>query len=279
MGFGTVTTILADPKAVAGQVASAADLARRLDAHLELLALGVDEVQMGYFFAGGEAIVPQPSLDVARDLAQELARSAKEAVDREQVLNDVNGVVAQFGALHDVVARTTRFSDLVVLPAPYVGEALPRDELILEAALFGGHAPVLVMPETGLPQDFGKRIVIGWNDGAEAMAAVRAALPLLRAAERCHIAIIDPLERDADQAGPGRSLSTMLDRHGVKAEVALLPKTHPSIAQVLSDHAKDVDASLIVAGAYGHSRFRQAILGGATRDLLGGIGLPVLLSH
>lgn len=279
MTYRTIMTILHAPEAAQRLVPMAATLARRFDAHLDVLCLGIDEVQLGYYFAGADVALQQMTLDQARERAEETVKAAEKAAADEGVRWSVRGVVAQFGALSDVVSQTARFADLVVLPSPYGREKVSDDEAILEAALFSAHCPVLVVPETGLADGFAARAVIGWNDGDEALSAVRAALPFLREAELASIAIIDPPPRGRDQAEPGRALSTMLDRHGVKVEVALLPKTHPRIADVLADHAADRQAGLLVAGAYGHSRLREAILGGATRDLLSGTVGPVLLAH
>jgi len=74
-------------------------------------------------------------------------------------------------------------------------------------------------------------------------------------------------------------LSQYLARHGVHAEVSVLAKTLPRTSEVLSRHARDENADLIVMGAYGHSRFREAILGGATRNMLEMADIPVFMAH
>ncbi|MEC9105039.1 MAG: universal stress protein, partial [Pseudomonadota bacterium] len=70
-----------------------------------------------------------------------------------------------------------------------------------------------------------------------------------------------------------------LARHGVKAEIDVLAKTMPRISDMIRRHAEDTSADLIVMGGYGHSRFREAILGGATRNMLEEAEVPVLLAH
>ena len=74
-------------------------------------------------------------------------------------------------------------------------------------------------------------------------------------------------------------LCQMLVRHGVKAEVSVLARSLPRVSDVLARHVTDVDAGLMVMGAYGHSRFREAILGGATRNMLEKATVPVLMAH
>lgn len=279
MAYKTLLTIQRD--AALGQPAldAAITLAERFDAHLDVLCLGVDEVQLGYFFSGADAVMQPGTLEVARERAEALVRSVTAQLEASRLRFAVRGLVAQFGALTDSVSQIARYADLVIASQPYGEGTTPEDEAVLEAALFSGQVPVLVIPPAGLPDNFGRVAVLGWNDGTEALQAVRAALPLLQEADLASVAIVDPPSRAVNDAGPGRSLCTMLDRHGVTSEIAVLAKTRPRVADVLMAHGADRNASLLVAGGYGHSRFRQAIIGGATRDLLGRCSMPVLLAH
>jgi len=172
-----------------------------------------------------------------------------------------------------------RFSDLVVQPRPYGDSHGIEDEAIVEAALFDGHAPVLVVPDTPLSPDLGRRIVLAWNQSDEALTAARAALPMLVRADAVNIAIIDPPDHGPERSDPGGAMSQFLSRHGTRTEVSVLARTMPRISDVLLRHCGDQNADLLVMGAYGHSRFREAILGGATRNMLEQTTLPVLLAH
>jgi nucleotide-binding universal stress UspA family protein len=71
----------------------------------------------------------------------------------------------------------------------------------------------------------------------------------------------------------------MLARHGVRADISILAKTMPRVSDVLARHVRETEGDLIVMGGYGHSRFREAILGGATRDMLEIAEVPVLMAH
>ena len=82
-----------------------------------------------------------------------------------------------------------------------------------------------------------------------------------------------------ERSDPGGLLCQLLVRHGVQAEVSVLARTLPRVSDVLARHVRDLDAGLLVMGAYGHSRFREAILGGATRDMLEAAEVPVFLAH
>lgn len=177
-------------------------------------------------------------------------------------------------------ARAARFSDLCVAGRPYGPNRDPLAPAVAEALLFGIAAPVLFVPDQDLDwsRPF-RRILVAWNDSDEAMRAVRGALPFLRAADRADIVLIDPPLHAADRSDPGGELSLWLARHGVKAEVAVLARSQPRIADILSRFAQERGCDAIVMGAYGHSRLREAVLGGATRDMLASVPLPLLMAH
>lgn len=137
----------------------------------------------------------------------------------------------------------------------------------------------MVLPGDTAPGTAPGKVVIAWNESAEAMSAVRRALPLLMAADEVNILIIDPQVHSTDSADPGIELSEMLTRHGVKVEISIVAKTLPRVSDMILRHVADQDAELLVMGAYGHSRFREAILGGATRNLLEQAEVPVLMAH
>jgi nucleotide-binding universal stress UspA family protein len=135
------------------------------------------------------------------------------------------------------------------------------------------------MPEGASTAEIGKRVVIAWNQSAEALIAIRTALPILQAADTVNISIIDPPQHGPDRSDPGGALSQYLSRHGVKTEISVLAKTMPRISDILCRHVQDIGADMVVMGAYGHSRFREAILGGATRNMLENTEVPVLMAH
>ncbi|GGD25427.1 universal stress protein [Sinisalibacter lacisalsi] len=279
MAFRTITTILTDPDLNASALKAAMDLARREDAHLDVLCLGLDRTQPGFYYAGANAMVVQDNLTQAREDSTRLEAFAREMLQGADFNWSATGISAQMVALNGLVAHRTRFSDLVVLSRPY-GQGRGHDcEAITEAAMFDGDVPVLIQPDdTDLPEQI-NTVLVAWNESNEALRAVRAALPLLQRAENVNIAIVDPPQHGPERSDPGGSLSQMLSRHGVRPEVSVLSKTMPRVCDVLTRHAGDIDADLIVMGAYGHSRFRESILGGATRNMLELSQVPVLMAH
>lgn len=275
--FKSILTVLSDSGQKA-QLDAAVSIARHEDAHLEVFCLAVDHTQSGFYYAGASAYVFQEAIDKAIERAGELQSWACQQLDREDIRYSSDSAVAQIGGLSTPVGMRARYCDLVVLGRPYDSETSRDSEAITEAALFEGSCPVLIVP-CPITEHFGKKILVAWNQSAEALVAVRRALPFLRAADEVEITVIDPSPYGPERSEPGQALAQMLVRHGVKAEVAVLAKTRPQVSEMIHQRATEIGADMVVMGAYGHSRFRQAILGGATRNTLETTRVPVFMAR
>ncbi len=282
MAYKSLLTVAVSADAADSAITGAAAICAAQDGHLDILALGVDRTQVGYSYIGTGALILQAALDRAEQDAKEIDAAIRKALagQRPDLRFTVEAAVTQLGALTDIVAQRARFADLVILPRPYGAALGPEAEAVVEAALFEGRAPVLVLPDSGAGNAAApRRAVIAWNQSSEAMTAIRKALPLLKAADLVNIAVIDPPQHGPERSDPGGMLCQMLVRHGVKAEVSVLARTLPRISDILARHVRDQNADLLVMGAYGHSRLREAILGGATRNMLEQTEIPVLMAH
>jgi len=256
----------------------AVEMVRQNDGHLNVLCLGIDVLHSGLYYAGATPIVISENIEMARNTARELEQEVNKMLAGSNINWSCQASVAQFGGLPTVVGNAARFNDLVVLPKPYGDNAPSHSAAVLEAAMFEGGAPVLVCPPDA-KQQLGQRILVAWNESAEALVAIKAALPLIAKAESVDLVVIDPAEHGETRSDPGVELSKMLARHGAKVSVSVLAKTVPRISEVLARHATDFGADMVVMGAYGHSRFRESILGGATRDMLEDTECPVFMAH
>jgi nucleotide-binding universal stress UspA family protein len=279
MAYKSITTFVSSAAELAITLPPAIDFAERQDAHLSACLLGVDMTPAGGFYMGASPLLLQETLERAQADAESLEAQARKKLDRSGLRWSAESAVVQFGGLPGLVGLRARFSDLVIQVRPYGREALPTQEAAIEAALFEGQSATLIVPETGLGPDFGKRIVVAWNQSNEALNAVRRALPLLKQADLVNIVVVNPPVHSPERSDPGGLLTQMLARHGVRAEVSVLAKTLPRVSDVLMRHIADTSASLLVMGAYGHSRLREAILGGATRNVLENSETPVFLAH
>ena len=279
MAFKSIITFLGGEAELAATLPAATAFAKLHDAHLTACLMGVDMTPAGGFYMGASPIILQETLERAQADAEALEKSARIALNGRSLRWAAESAVVQYGGLPGLVGLRARFTDLVIQTKPYGKNAVPTQEAAIEAALFEGQAPVLVLPEAGLVKDFGKRVVIAWNQSNEALAAVRRALPLLQAAEQVWVVVVNPPVHSPERSDPGGLLTQMLARHNVRAEVAVLAKTLPRVSDILMRHMDDIDASLLVMGAYGHSRLREAILGGATRNVLENAKHAVFLAH
>lgn len=260
----------------------ALDLAARLafqwSAHLEVMCLGVDRAPTGFY-----------SVELAHELIHDLfGQAVKEAENRADEVHEIMGneganwsirpAAVRFAELQNVIGKAAWFQDLVVLPTPFGGEDDELSEAILNAALFGATTPVLVAPDRAFDA-IGKRILLAWNGSHEAARAMRSAMPLLRAADMVEASTIGPATQGAAGTDPGFALGVMLSRHGVNATTSHLPKTDANVATTLQRRAVEIQADMIVMGAYGHSRFRERMIGGATRDMLQTLDRPVYFAR
>ncbi|NPD14370.1 universal stress protein [Xinfangfangia sp. D13-10-4-6] len=281
MAYKSLLTIASSEAGLARAVDASAAIAQEMDAHLETLALGIDRSQLGYAYVGTGAVIMQIAMERAGEEAagHEKALRAALAKQGQDLRWSLDSAVCQLGALSELVGGRARYSDLVVLPQPYGEGRGTEAEAVLEAALFEGMAPVLVLPEKGAVNPAPKRIVLAWNQSREAMVAARRALPFLKRAEQVVITVVDPSAYGTERSDPGGNLCQLLVRHGVRAEVSVLAKTLPRVSEVLARQCQDIGADMMVMGAYGHSRFREALLGGATRNMLEGAEVPVFMAH
>lgn len=281
MAYKSLLTVATSPEGLMPVVSAAAQIAVRADAHLDAMALGVDRTQIGYSYVGSGAVMIAAAMERAEEEARasEKAMNAAIGAQSPDLRYALDSAVTQLGALTEVVAARARYADLVILPLPYGEGRGVEDEAVLEAALFEGMAPVLVVPPKGMAATDPRRIVVAWNQSREALVATRRAMPLLRRADNVQIVVIDPPTHGPERSDPGGMLCQMLVRHGVRAEVMVLARTLPRVSDVLIRHLRESSGDLLVMGAYGHSRFREAILGGATRDMLERAEVPVFLAH
>ncbi|MFW2588978.1 universal stress protein [Sagittula sp. SSi028] len=280
MTYKTILAVVTDRDALQQTIGAASDLARDCDAHLDVLCLGVDRTQGGYYFAGATAVVLQETLSRARAEAQELAQRVEHMLAGTGLAYVVEHGVAQMMDVSRHVAQRARFADLCVVAKPYGAGVGVEMEPAVEGALFDGDSPVYIPSGAGQGATaHPERVVLAWNDAPEALRAIRRAMPMLTAAKRVHVVVIDPPQHGQTRSDPGGLLAQYLARHGVKVEINVLAKTLPRVSDVLKRHATDVGADLIVMGAYGHSRFREAVLGGATRHMLEHAEIPVVMAH
>ncbi len=278
MAYRTIAAIVTDQEADRSTLAAAARLAGDTPAHLDVYCLGIDQTRFEPLPAGAAGVLLETGAAEARDRAETLAAWARETLSGKPTTL-VEPVVMPHMGLESGVARMARYADLIVCARPYGRLAGPLQVAALEAALFGTGAPVLVVGADLEMDPAPRRVLLAWDESPEALTAMRHALPLLTAAEHVDVVMVDPPPHSPERSDPGGALCIMLSRHGVRAEVSILSRTLPRVSDCLIRFAREHGCDLIVMGAYGHSRLREAMLGGPTRDMLEAAETPLFIAH
>jgi nucleotide-binding universal stress UspA family protein len=281
MSYKDLLVVLDTDASARERIEIAAALAERFAAHLVgLYSLPMPEAprHFGYF----DPALLNPFFEELRARARDAADETRNVFER---IASLRGVSAEWREIPEGAdadpALHARYADLTILGQldPDSGKPetfRPRPE---QVTLASGR-PILVVPYAGNFPSLGRRVLIGWNASQEAARAVSDAMPLLTAAEIVTVLTVDPREGPrAHGELPGADISLHLARHGVKAEIERTVSGDLPVGEVLLSRAADLGADLLVMGAYGHSRARELLLGGATRSLLRSMTLPVLMSH
>lgn len=176
------------------------------------------------------------------------------------------------------LAEHARLHDLTILPV-YEGSG---GQWIAETLVFDAGRPVLLLPKGGGTGHKFDKIVIGWDGGRSAARALADALPWLARATSVTLVVITGEKAQQHPGQPRQHLADVrrhLDRHDVSAECVEEPADGSDAGSALLRYCERTGAELLVMGAYGHSRIRDFVLGGATRTVVAKPALPVLLSH
>jgi nucleotide-binding universal stress UspA family protein len=185
------------------------------------------------------------------------------------------------GTLYDLtrgIATVARCADLLVTSCAYRGLAQAWTSVI-EAVLFEAGHSVFLVPPSVKPREAIRTVLVGWVNTRESARAVSQGLPVLRRATLTEIVSVEEPSADGTRVMALTDIATYLNRHGATVNIKTVPDTSGDSAVALLREAHRISADLIVAGAYGHSRLREWILGGATRDLIGTSDIPLLMAH
>lgn len=207
--------------------------------------------------------------DVQRRMAQDMRDrvfAAFSANPGNAEWHEARGVPAQ------VATRLGRCCDLIMVPQPdWSGAGQDGESHIGEELLFSTGRPVLFIPRFTPVQSLGRRIVVAWNASAQSARAVHDALPMLKAAARVDVIGSDP-------AGDAE-LIAHLEHRGVRVSRSTQVQDGEDPGPAIMRFCQEQGADMVVMGAYGHSRLREFVLGGATRYVLKHQNLGVFMAH
>lgn len=179
-----------------------------------------------------------------------------------------------FGDQWDVISEQGRTHDLILVSRP-TAEHWESESYEAEAALFDSGRGVLIVPQEKT-EIAAKHVAIAWADTPEAARSVTAADPFLDDAER--VSIITVTKNGREEKGID-GLIESLKQKGLDVEIIHQIDNGEPVADQILDCVNDLEADLLIMGAYGHSRLRELLLGGATRGILRHAEVPVLMAH
>jgi nucleotide-binding universal stress UspA family protein len=277
MTYATVMVSLALEQSNEARLDVACQIAERFDA--AIVGIAASQFSPPLYFTTGEQ-------------AQNLIDQGREAINKR-----IAELEAQFRAATGNRARQVEWRSAVDFPARYILREARCADIIVSGADTGAFSdpfvqaspkdlvmqagrPLLIVPDAVTWFDL-RNVVVAWKDTAEARRAVADSLALLRKARNVTVTEIPEQGGSVPAAAARvRDVVAWLSRHGVAAS-ELVPENGDARGAIarLDDIAADVGASLVVAGAYGHSRFRELILGGMTQHLISQSARCVLLSH
>lgn len=258
---------------VAPVIKIAIDVAQRFDARL--IALSAADVPLPLVSAEGMAFDGEIMARQRQSIESRLDELRKEFEGLAGAAIDIEWRAA-VGNPTRLLVDSARAADLIVTGSPEgasvsnVHRSIDLGSLVLQAG-----RPMLVA-STGQEQFLANKVVVAWKDTREARRAVADAIPMLQMAKEVRVITIDNDPTD-ETWNSLTDVTTLLSQHGVKAAADVFPEK--SDGQTTADLAMAMNADLIISGAYGHSRFREWVFGGATRSLLENDGLNRFMSN
>lgn len=272
MAYRTILLELVDDAQNEARIRCGLQLAERFEA--ELVAIHVSLPPMAPVGYGEGSAYVGPEMFEAQREANRLVRERVEAAFRracERVPIPARDLYDE-GEPGEIIAEAARTVELTV--AAQAGgaglDALTRDPI--DQVILSAGGPVLMLPRAGWAEPLGRRVVVAWNGSREAARALKDALPFLVTAEAVTVVAA------GEAAGLGlEAAAALLRRYGVPVATRQIEQ-QPRAGATLLEAAAEAGGDLLVMGAYGHSRLREIVLGGATREVLRGAALPVLFS-
>jgi nucleotide-binding universal stress UspA family protein len=261
----------ADPHATTNFAIS---VARMFDAHVSGIAFAYD-VLPPYEPTAAELV--NAGRERSEAAAQHAISHVEEAARGSGVLVESHIIRASLANAPDIFTRFARMADISIVTQSQPSK-LPVRETIIEAALFDSGRPLLIVPyiqRAGVSLD---NVMVCWDGSRNAARAVGDAMPLLDRSKSIEVLTVARQAEARDEVAAA-DMAHHLARHGLKVELNCMVAREVDVANTVLSRVADAGTDLIVMGGYGHSRFREFVLGGATRGILGSMTVPVFMSH
>ena len=263
-------------RALPGTVALAVDLADRHGARLSgahvLPSLTVPAYAL--YPVGPDLI------DAHRAVSEDRARHSKAVFDRATTgMGFTSEWRQREGDPAREICNQSRCADLVVIGQPDSRDPDSLSQQVVEDVVLGSSAPVLVVPYIGNPENSTNHTMIAWDGSRESARAVHDAIPFLEKGERVTVVTVSKHGGTEGKTAVGTEISAHLARYDLAVQCREVPAADLRTGDVLLSLVADESVDLLVMGAYGHSRLREVVMGGATDHILRHMTVPVFMAH
>jgi nucleotide-binding universal stress UspA family protein len=266
------------------QLDAALDIVRQVGGHINAVFIRLDPAAL-------MAMMPEGALAVGATVAAIEDEDAKAAATARAKFTEwrsqhalASGIVdlslripyacwsERMGETGAIVASRGRLSDLIIVHRPDPMSAATG--IAVDAAIFESGRPTILVPRK-VPSNLTRNVLIAWNGSLEATRAVAGAMPLLHDAEEVSVFVAG----DGSEPAEDTDLTEFLSWHGIRAPCYRAKRDDGQVGEALLKLAREREATMLVMGAYTHSRLRQMLLGGVTRHVLDHAEIPVLMMH
>jgi nucleotide-binding universal stress UspA family protein len=278
MAYKTILVHLNNEERAARLIGAAMQLALPADSHLTgLFVVPAAPPSLLPMFAGSAI---KGAFDAYRKTGIGIRKALDDATAGQPVVAEWRLYEAQRPGYIEAVLTHARTADLVVTPQKgsdwdYADMFDIPDWLAMESG-----RPVLVVPTAGDMNAIGERVLVAWNNSRESARAVFDALPVLARAKEVTVLVVEEADKPETKSDlASAEICATLARHGVKVTAQQVKPARGDAGVELLAQVAAHKCDLLVMGCYGRSRFREYVLGGATRHVLHNVTVPVLMGH
>lgn len=263
-----VLLLIHDDAGQEARLQAALDLTRSLSGHLTCL----DIVQVPVL--AGTEYYPDAELMLLAEARERGAVNAGRVKKRLEVEDVVWSWIDQTGNIAPLIEEAAGLADVVILNTSLAEQLSPDMQSIVSDTVLKSGKPILAVPETGRGLDLAGHPIVAWDGSPPAAEALRAAVPLLAQAGGVTILEIGAIDGDAAEEA-----AAYLSRHGVHPRIERVDPVDGDVSATLLSLVEQRRPAYCVMGAYGHSRLRERLFGGITRQMLTKARAPLFLGH
>lgn len=280
MAYKSILVHLNNEERVARLIGAATQLALPANAHLTGLFVVPAAPAKSPLLPMISSGAIQSALGAYRKTGAGIRKALEAATAAEPVVAEWRLYDAKRSGYIEAVLTHARTADLVVAAQKesdwdYADMFDIPDWLAMESG-----RPVLVVPNAGDMKTVGERVLVAWNNSRESTRAVFDALPVLTRAKAVTVLVVEEADKPETKGElVGAEICATLARHGVKATAQQVKPGRGDAGVELLTQVAAHKCDLLVMGCYGRSRFREFVLGGATRHILHHATVPVLMGH